>query len=252
MILKLPRDYRCYNCYKRLVSLVQYDERLANAIFMQLWTDLGYQVEVHGRSGRIQKSEAEHFDRAVNYPGAFVLLLESQTLVPSNEDEYLCPIFELNNRELDRDFIPSGAKGRMITNFNKKLQKHTVKAFDYVGKMPEQCWILEDGVTRILQFEMNRCILLIKMIDNLLGQDRRQFNHYTPPLLQAAQFIVSRWSDDKLHVILRRLFFMRGTIKDLPRTTADALRRWDDLVWKVMPDEGYVKWSKPESNETES
>lgn len=245
MILKLPRDFRCYNCYRRLRELLEFDDRLTLAVFMELWTQLGYQVDVHGRSGRIGVSEREYFDNAVHHPGAFVALLESQTIIPINEDEYFCPIFEQSNEELDRDFIPDMVKARSHAKFLQKVKKHSVKAFDYMVKMKPECWLLEDGVTKIIEMDMNRSILLIKLIDNLIGQDRRAFSFYSPPLIQSAHTIIRAWSDDRLLVVLRRLYAARGTLKDLPRTTADVLRRFEDLVWKVMPDEGYIKWGVP-------
>ncbi len=252
MTLKLPRDYKLYNCYRRLKDLHGGDDAIANQVFMQLWVDLGYQVDCHGRAGRIKRSECDGFNSTVGRPGAFLSLLESQCLIPANDEEYVCPMFENHNPELDRDFLPATARGRATVNFLKKVNKHQVKAIEYAGKLPPACWYCEDGVTKILDHEMKRIILVIKMLDNLLGQDRRQFNHYTPGLVQAGHSVIRKWSEDKLMVILKRLYMVRGTIKDLPRATGYALQDFENMVWKIMPDEGFLRWDGKRGNESET
>lgn len=247
MNLTLPRDFESYNCFRKFKSLIGHHSTAhekAVYVFVKLWTELGYQVDIHGGSGVFKNSERELFGDSIGDPAHFDKLVQSEVLIPSGED-WVCPMFTMTNRELDKDHIPFTARGRLVQNFNRKHAKLSKAATPFVAKLPPESWTLEGGAT-IKPDQMRRIVMLIKTIDSVLRLTDRLPENYTPGLIHDTLRVVTNYSDDKVTIIMRRLHIKKTT--GMRRSTDYLLANFDEMVAKIMPDDGYVQWSRERAN----
>jgi hypothetical protein len=242
MTLSLPRDFQAYSCYRRLRDMI--GDNAALCLFVRLWVELGYQIDVHGGSGVFSKKEAQAFLDSLpigpEKTAAFGSLVNSQCLIPSGED-YVCPMFVLANKDLDANYVPDSQRAQLLSAFNKRIQKIDKNAIPFTATIPPECWSVDDRI--MTQEEMKRAVMLIKTIDAVLRSPDRQAYDYTPGLCQAALQVTKDYTENKLHVILRTMFIKRSTC-GLNRSTEYYLNHFEDVVLKLMPDEGFIKWSK--------
>lgn len=214
----------------------------------RLFCDLTHQAKYHGRCGRYEAKWWPHFLASINNGGIIggedveAALLESQFVVRIGED-YFCELFYRANPQLDRSYIPPTAK--WFRDWDKFVTKLAGRSSQIIDRLPQATWYLPNGDI-IAKSVMSQSIVLINTLDIICRRDTRVVEDYTPQLIQTASVICSGHSPIKLSIALKRFLsvsrpFLRA---QYPRTTEDCLRRFDDLVLLLLPDEGYEAWQK--------
>lgn len=249
MMLRLPNDIESYNQYRRFVRLIG-DEAKAGYVVLRLWAELGFQSRNHGKSGLFERSETEVFLWSLkieNAAEAFELLIKSKLLLP-NSDGWLCPIFTENNPECDRDYIAPGIMTGIRVTYWRRRDGIERRSPGIAQQLEPMAWHTEDG-SLVTPEEMNRRIVLIKMLDSIVEGFERKPKDFDVGLVHAAGRVCQGYAAHKLDLILRRIHLMVRRTPTMPRKTADVLRQWDDVVAMVAPEEGFINWGRNQDHE---
>lgn len=248
MTLKIPRDFQSYPAFRQLMIEVG-NEQDAIFLFLKLWIELGYQCDQHEQAGYFDRGCVAAFNASVKTfqdKPAIVCLLAARVIIPHKDDgDFICPMFIKTNDELSADNMPAGAKAELTARFNRKRHVAIENMPSVVSRLPEDVWMGPMGHRLTLE-EMKRAITLTKVVDSVMGQKARQKFEFTLGVIHDAHRVNCRFSDVQIDVILKRLYFLRRTrnILTVPRQAAEVLRRWDDLLYQILPDDGFVAWEK--------
>lgn len=249
MTLRLPNDIESYNQYRRFVRLIG-DEVKAGYVVLRLWAELGFQSRNHGKSGLFERSETEVFlwSLKLEHPeDAFELLIRSKLLLP-NSDGWICPIFAESNPECDRDYIAPGIMTGIKAAYGRRRDAIERRSPGIAQQLEPMAWQEEDG-SLVTPEEMNRRVVLIKMLDSIVEGFERKPKDFEVGLVHAAGRACKGYAPHKLDLILRRIHLMVRRTPTLPRKTADVLREWDEVVAMVAPEEGFINWTRNQEHE---
>lgn len=240
MILKRPRDFACLNQFVRLRKVL--GDSSAVIVVDGLWTQLGYQLEIHGASGFFEFKDAELFLRSLPIPQdqkpvVMSALLESGFLRVQGHD-FDCPLFLYYNPELDKNYIPDANKWYIYDRARNQMEEDKSAT---VTKLPKDCWFVEE--TRVMPGDMNRIVMLVKTVDGILKLGRRAPEEYDTPLIHAALRVIQSHTDARLDIILKRLWIKRST-NGIPRNTVAVLNQFEDVLVAIMPNDGFLNWAR--------
>jgi hypothetical protein len=244
MVISIPRDYQSYPVFRLLTAKMDGDEVWANHLFMRLWVELGYQCDLHEQPGMFDRGCIESFNHSVHRPDAFAILLEVN-LLHSRDEDYYCLMFAKANQELNPDLLPDHQRRELLGRFSKKREVAASDAAHLIPRLPDEVWLTETGERMTLE-QMKRCITFIKTTDSVQRMKARQKNEFTVGLVHDAYRIITRFTDVQLDVILKRLYFARARklSTHVPRNTGDLLRRFEEILYVLLPDEGFIRWDK--------
>lgn len=247
MILQIPRDFQSYPCFRNLMIEVG-NEIDATFLFFKLWVELGYQCDLHEQPGYFDRGCIEAFNASMKkFDGkaGLLCLLAAKVITPhKDEGDYICPMFMKVNQQLCGDTLPPAERAEMVGRFNRKKHVARENTESVAKRLPEDVWMGPFGLRLTLE-EMKRCITLIKIVDSVVAQKARQKFEFTLGIIHDAHRVNSRFSDTQTEIILKRLFFVRRQkVVTLPRFAAQVLSRWDDILYQIMPDDGFLNWDK--------
>ena len=148
-------------------------------------------------------------------------------------------MFNLSNKVLDASYTQFNAKGGANSSFQRKRSKIESGAVSFVSQLPKEC-SFNSGSAPLTPEQLRRAVMLIKTLDAVLKIPDRKPEKYTPGMIQAAVDVGSRYSEEKIVTILCRLNLKKNT--GMRNETGSLLEKFDELVVRIMPNDGYVKW----------
>jgi hypothetical protein len=243
MILKIPRDIYSYPEYRRLEteSITKAEARM---LFTELWVTLGFQCSSHGKTGVFHTEDIEVFDRSTGIRDG-VKMLKRAGILKDRKSRGLpfvfCELFAKFNWEIDKDHIPQNRLASAWQHFAKKYGDLKTN-----GTKGIQRKILKADLT---SEQYNAAVVLVRTIDAILKFDDRTEEEWTPGLVQDAHVVCERTEEIKRHVFLKFFYVHRGGLS-FPRDTGYVLRNWTEIVWKNMPNDGWVEWDKRKGMES--
>jgi hypothetical protein len=251
MDTKIPRDIEGHPFFPRLAKAFG-GRAAASFVSLRLWCELGYQVEIHGKSGVMDFHEVPAFcDSVVDgleplgqklTPELVIAALTDARLLEPHGEHYFCQIFARMNPDLDLK-AAEGSRNRHFMLISKAAGKMAQKV---VPRLEGHLWDKGDG-TRFTAAEMNEAVLLIKTIDRIMHlKPERRPGEFDTALIQDAHRIVTGTSANQLTAVLKRYYKCRS-LAGLPRTTPLVLKEWDDVLAKITPEDGWGLWAKKEN-----
>jgi hypothetical protein len=248
--MNLPRDFQSHPSFQNLVARIG-NEPMATHIFIGLWVQLDYQAELHGRAGGFLKDQAANFSRWLKADTDLpITALQSARLLVDDPDPdyWLCKWFRQENLELDANHRERGDYRKQFYSLvnPKKIILGTARL---VEELPPAIWEKGDG-SRMTPSEMNRAVVLIRTVDQILKRpEPRDIDQYETGLIADAHRVTSELTDAKLEIILcglaMRLYgktrgrHMPDTV--IPSQTEMLLKQFGDVAAQVCPMEGILK-----------
>ncbi len=248
----IPRDYRLFNCYTRLKTLLKHDDQMTTYAVVMLYQQLAIQATMYGHVGFFKESEVEAFLLTVvieaEYRHSLMQHFEKAGYLTRHEvfgvKGWFCESFHDNNFRLDKDYTE--VTGPVITNVGKLMKAAAEATLNLYQRIPRDCWLDLEG-KQIDSTKMNEALLFIRTVDGIMQRSPRKEDQFTPSVIQSAVQIVTKFSQPKLLAIFR-VWYPKARSESrsikLPRTTEQALEKFDDLVFLLMPAEGWELWGR--------
>jgi hypothetical protein len=251
MTFSVRRDFDRYPEVRRLQAILAHSfpsaHILASHIFMQLWKELAYQAEMNAL-GDFPKAEFGFFFDALNISSTGLtaeimtdVLLKSG-LLKEYEKTYFCPIFFADNTNLSREYKAPSVTAHEVRTLKIKKDKYEKKAEKEALSMPEDYFSEVDGKP-VEKFEMNRAIVLIRVIDSILCRPERAKPDFGVGIVHDACRVVRRFDPGQLDAIHLRMLTKRRT-PALPRSTEHFLSNIDSCLLKLNPDDAWMQLAK--------
>lgn len=245
--MNLPRDWESLLPTHRLMSLCEGNRQRCAFLFLNLWTNLAYQVMQHGHPGRFNPDEILTFD-AISDEGAFQRLCDAGVLTPDPTAPgwWFCKLFADANYTLGDDWVPDDEKRYLVQKVREGMEKASKKAMGVINQLPESAWAKLDNSTASFG-ERNRVIILIRTVDATCKLAERKAEEFTDGIIADALRVCQKHPPAQLDAILRRLYYRQRSHKPDARVPKDPellLKHWDDVVLWIMPEEGWDKWER--------
>lgn len=240
MILKRPRDFYCFNQYRNIMKVL--GESSAIIVLDMLWIHLGYQVEVHGVSGFLERDAMGMLLRELPIPQPQLekvvpALLQSK-LLRARGEHFECPLFTYYNPEIDANYIPDDSKWHL---YDRARSQYVEDSSETTAKIPKDSWVVNGE--KVTPADMNRIVMLVKTVDGILKLGKRTPAEFDPPLIHAASRVIREFSEAQLSVVLKRLWLKKNT-SGIPRSTAQLLNDFNSVMIAIMPNDGFLKWAQ--------
>lgn len=250
--IKIPRDFRNFNDYVRLRNRLAEDDQLASYLFIMLYHQLAMQATMYGHAGFFKASEVEAFKCSVMVTEEVrKYLMDYFTcagyLVPHEiygVKGYWCQGFAEHNYHLDKEYAELPGGNSVLSQMSKIMNRAAEANLGLVQRIPKECWKDFHGLP-VSSETMNHALLMIRTIDSITQRTLRKEEDFTPSLVQASLRVMAKYSEAKLAAIFR-MWFPRARTEHkhfkLPRTTEQAIENFDELVFILMPAEGWESW----------
>jgi len=217
-------------------------------LWVRLWVELAYQAQVTNRPGVLTEEGAALFAASVDalfgddcHP--VELLVEARVMEekntqtpkhPNTQAEYFCERFARLNAHLAGNFVSKETRGANHSALVRSQQRIAHDALAQVMLLPPEIYQKRDG-TKMSDTEINRCMVLIKTIDNCLKLPGRRQTQFTEGLICDASAIAESHSQDFLRTVYQWIMNHREH-PALPKTTEQILAGFDGVI--AMATEG--------------
>lgn len=151
---------------------------------------------------------------------------DTESRVP---DGYFCPLFASENRHLSPNHLPVQRQGGIARGVSLNRKRLEVDATKQALLLAPDLFRRSTGEPMDAT-EVNRVIMLVKLLDNYTGRRNRLSSEFTPGLIQDAYAVLLQHESneiDRVCVWLRAKQSGGRNHPALPETTEDLLRHFD-------------------------
>jgi len=212
-------------------------ERVAVFIWMRLWVELAYLAQTTNEPGMLTVAGFKLFESTLEPlfgEGCEVakILCESAILRadPRGTDCFYCERFARMNAHLAGNFKSREVRGAAGSALERNKHHIAREAHQQGMLLPPEMFKKGDG-TQMESSEVNRCMVVIKTIDNCLQVRGRKQGEYTEGLIADAHGAAEgRTAED-----LRKFYVWLAMNREhplMPKTTEQVLREFERL-WKM-------------------
>jgi hypothetical protein len=200
----------------------------ATFLWARLWVELGLLVQTTNQPGRLSLQDAELFKPTVN--GVFgdncdpLAEMVKAEWLQAEEGGYRCAMFAEYNAHLAGNFMTKEEKGNVRSALVRQGKRLAIEAVAQGMLLPVEMFERPDG-TRMNDTEQNRCMVLVKNLDNALGLPGRKNADFTQGLINDAFAVVAEHDADQLRQFYFWVAEHRGK-PTVPRSTEGLLREF--------------------------
>ena len=233
MELRLPFDWTRWPEFRSLCSSLGIVP--ATFTLIQLWTELGHMTAATGRVGFFPDSNLPLLladFREAGDPEAILQQLKASGLLQTTEAGLTCPRFVKLHPHLAPDFKPMHLKGAEATRFVRRQRREADTDFAQALLLDDSLFMRPDR-NQMDPDEVRRVRLLIRTLDNALGQPARQAHQFGEGLIQDAYTVIKAVCDRDLVAVCRQILSHRGH-PAMPKTSEQILPRWQEVARMVV------------------
>lgn len=205
-------------------------EPVAVYVWLRLWVELAYLAQTTNRPGWMNGSGRRLFEQSLGLFGEDVdvgALLERAGIWSRCEDGWMCERFGKLNGHLAGDYKPRELKGAASSALERNKAHIAREAQQQAMLLGPELFKRRDG-TVMTDAEVNRCMVVIKTLDNCLKAPARSKGGYTEGLIADAAEVATRPPEE-----LREFYIWLSLRRDhpaLPKTTEQVLARFEELL----------------------
>ena len=234
MELNIPVDFERLPEFRQLCSelsspLVGGDET-AVFIWMRLWVELAYQAQVTNRPGLLNGNGGELLRKSLGIMTAdidiFKMLFQCGILKPDGDKGWFCDRFARMNAHLAQNYVSREAKGAAASALERNKNRIAQEANQQAMLLAPSLFKKSAGDT-MTDSEIQRCMILIKTLDNCLKVNSRKRGEYTEGLMADAWAAVDKHTPEAL----REFFIWLSTNREhpaVPKTTEQVLAKFEE------------------------
>lgn len=234
--LQIPVDFASRTEFRLLERAIG-KPGAAAVLFLYLWRALAYSAE-NGRLGLLSRDQAVLLADDVAFlelQNPVALLSTPNGFLVPDADGYFCPLFAADNRHLSPNFVPIQRQGGLARGVVMKR-----RALEGVAQ--QQSLLLNPALFRrpdgssMSPDEINRAIMLIKLLDGYLGRRARLNSEFSAGLIADAYRADRAYSEDTINRFCSWLYVQRQSHighPGLPETTEQVLHDFDRYVKAV-------------------
>ncbi|MBI4663598.1 MAG: hypothetical protein HY735_32760 [Verrucomicrobia bacterium] len=228
--LQIPVDFASRTEFRLLERAVE-KPGAATVLFLYLWRAVAYAAE-NGRLGSLSRDEAALLAEDTAFLGLenpISLLTAPNGFLVSDGDGYFCPLFAADNKALSPNFVPIQRQGGLARGV-------VMKRRSLEGVAQQQSLLLDPALFKrpdgnpMSPDEINRAIMLIKLLDGYLGRRARLNSEFSPGLVADAYRADRAYSEDTINRFCSWLYVQRQSHAGhpgLPETTEQVLHDFD-------------------------
>ncbi len=217
-------------------------EAVATFLWARLWVELGLFAQSNCQPGKLSAADAAIFARTVE--GLFgddcdpiELLKEAGILVQSPESgtlDLFCPWFARHNKHLAGDYKSKEERGNVVSAISRQQKRLAVEAVALGSLFAEEEYLTRAGQP-IPQAERNRCLVLIRNLDNCFGAPARGRWGYSPGMMADAYEAVAAHDGEALKTFYGWLALHRDR-PNVPKTAEQILREFETFYGVSLQD----------------
>jgi hypothetical protein len=245
MDLRLPVDIERLPEFRNLsVTLLRPDAEVM-FIWVRLWIELSYQAQVTNKPGLLDGNGGELFSKSLgglNITGdIFQTLFKCGILKPEGDKGWFCERFAKLNGHLSGNFVSREQKGAAATAYEKnrariahEANQQTMLLAPEVFRVPVSGYLVQKddepahpAMRSLTAPEINRCMVLIKTLDNCLKLSRKR-GEYTEGLIADAWAVAEKHGQEAL----REFYIWLATNREhpaVPKTTEQVLAKFEEV-----------------------
>jgi hypothetical protein len=246
MELSLPADFERLPEYRAFLSkLLQRSrgisipvpwtvEMAALFIFVRLWVDLAYQAQSTKPLGFLPEDSMTLFVSALGREmGEFepVSMLVEAGILRAENGGHLCERFARCNPHLSPDFKSGQTKGAEHSALVRGKRRVAHEAMQQAMLLPASAMKRRDG-RPIEGADVNRCLIIIRTLDNCLKLAARNTANVGEGLLADAAEVMDRYTPEQLEATYFWIIDHRDH-PALPKTTEQLLQNFGALAGLV-------------------
>ena len=224
--LHVPLDFESrsqFRLMERLPFSPQTSPKLiAAALVLFLWRELAYAAQAGGPVGFLPADQADLLNQV--FPGALDLLTQVGFLA-AVDGGYFCGTFAADNQHFSPDHMSIQKQGGIARSVALKKRQFASEAQQHSLLLPPELFVKGDG-SAMSADEVNRVMMVVKLLDNYLGRKSRVNSEYSPGLVQDAWTVLDKFSDEEINLVCRWIYSKRRTSAchpGLPKTTEQIL-----------------------------
>lgn len=211
-------------------------------IVAKLFVDLAYQAQINNRPGYLQVASAKLFVSGLEHPTVQLpvmeLLVESGWLTFQVEPtsfmtkelqitEYFCERFARLNGHLAGNFKSKEAKGAAQSEVARSQRRIAQEALQQGMLLPSEIYRRRDGKP-IEGSDIQRVLVLIKTLDNMLKVSGRRTGQFTEGLIADAAAAIDAKTTEELREFYGWLILHRDNAM-VPKTTEQVLAKFEEI-----------------------
>jgi len=234
--LQIPVDFASRTEFRLLERAIG-KPGVAAVLFLYLWRALAYAAE-NGRPGALSRDQSVLLAEDLAFlelQDPIALLTTPNGFLVLEGDGYFCPLFSAANKHLASDFVPIQRKGGLARGVVMKrrslegvAQQQSLLLDPALFKRPDRSPMSPD--------EINRAIMLIKLLGGYLGRRARLNSESSPGLIADAHRADRAYSEDTINRFCSWLYVQRQSHAGhpgLPETTEQVLHDFERYVKAV-------------------
>lgn len=236
---RLPVDFERLNSFQQLKGKLQGAireakvdidaEAMATVVWVRLWVAMAYQAAENNTPGKLVASGSLFGSWAWISENTILDYLTAQPfpLLTVGDGGYFCERFSKANPHLAGNYTSPEKKGAVLSALERSKRRIAQAAMFQSTLLQPDIYKRRDGNT-LSSSEINRLMVLIKTIDNLLHLPPRQNGQFSEGLIADAADVTSKYPQEVTDEFLKWLAVNRE-VPSVPKTTEEVLRNFDAL-----------------------
>lgn len=243
--IKLPLDFQSWHEFRMLAAKMGLSR--ATFIYVMLWRELAYQVDVTRQLGFLRAEMWDLFHAPISEvlssnvtlhpnggvtPGTAFLtptFLVEVGILTVCEGGWMCSRFARLNEHLSPDYKPMHMKGAAASKLTRQLRKEEQHGMATAMLFSPESWKLPDG-RAMTSDEIKQVRLVVIGLDGALGiEDRPNVGGWPEGLTHDAWRVTQKYKPEERELILRWVLH-HATHPAIPKTTEQLLERFDEVV----------------------
>lgn len=213
-------------------------EQAAAFLWHRLWVELGYLAQKTNQPGKLTAWGVEELKRSVSplYGDCDPLIVlcdgpeECRVLRPVGDGTFQCDLFARHNAHLAGDYLSGAQKGNIKSTIVRQQKLLRKEATQQGVLLRTELFKRRDGML-MDNTEQNKCMILVRNLDNCLRKSARHQSQYTDGMMADAHAVVSRHEHEELLDFYAWLYSVAGK-PGIPDSTEKILERFAEL-WEA-------------------